>query len=181
MKLTNELKNLTQATAEELLHDVINCVQQNYSEFIRYLTDEDMFDAYEAQGDFVRRLMFFDYAGDTKNLRQVVRTWILYTGDRQIREKSFGPYGDSFGWYDHNVESMDKIREGILSQNPILSDATIPSEERMAFLERILKYDKTYQSFEKDFTRKINGVCARIVSHEINPNIWMRGLKNLYQ
>ena len=181
MKLTNELKNLTQATAEELLRDVIACVQQNYSEFIRYLTDEDMLDAYEAQGSFVRRLMFFDYAGDTKNLRQVVRTWILYTGDRQIREKSFGPYGDSFGWYDHNVENMDKIRERILSQNPILSDVSIPSEERMAFLERILKYDKTYQSFEKDFTRKINGVCAKIVSHEINPNIWLRGLKSLYQ
>ena len=181
MKLTNELKNLTQATAEELLHDIIACVQENYSEFIRYLTDEDMLDAYEAQGEFVRRLMFFDYAGDTKNLRQVVRTWILYTGDRQIREKSFEPYGNSFGWYDHNVENMDKIREGILSQNPILSDVSIPSEERMAFLERILKYDKTYQSFEKDFTRKINGVCARIVSHEIKPNIWMRGLKSLYQ
>lgn len=181
MKLTNELKNLTQTTAEELLRDVIACVQQNYSEFIRYLTDEDMLNAYEAQGSFVRRLMFFDYAGDTENLRQVIRTWILYTGDRQIRENSFGPYGDSFGWCGHDVEHMDKIRERILSQNPILSDATIPSEERMAFLERILKYDKAYQSFEKDFTRKINGVCARIVSHEITPNIWMHGLDSLYK
>lgn len=181
MKLTNELRNLTQATAEELLRDVIACVQQNYSEFIRYLTDEDMLDAYEAQGSFVRRLMFFDYAGDTESLRQVVRTWILYTGDRQARENSFDAYGDSFGWYSHDVEHMDKIRETILSQNPILSNTNIPSEERMTFLNRILKYDKNYQSFEKDFTRKVKGVCARIVSHEINPNIWMRGLKSLYK
>lgn len=181
MMLTNELKNLTQATAEELLRDVIACVQQNYSEFLRYLNDEDMLDAYEAQGSFVRRLMFFDYAGDTKNLRQVVRTWILYTGDKQARESSFNTYGDSFGWYSNDVENMDKIRERILSQNPILSNTTIPSEERMAFLERILKYDQNYQSFEKDFTRKINGVCARIVSHEITPTIWMRGLNSLYK
>ena len=181
MKLTNELKNLTQATAEELLRDIIACVQQNYSEFIRYLTDEDMLDAYEAQGDFVRRLMFFDYAGDTENLRQIVRTWILYTGDKQARESSFEAYGDSFGWYSHDVEHMDRIREAILSQNPVLSDTTIPSEERMAFLNRVLKYDKNYQSFEKDFVRKIKGVCARIVSHEITPNIWMCGLKSLYK
>lgn len=181
MKLTNELKNLTQATAEELLRDVIACVQQNYSEFIRYLTDEDMLNAYEAQGSFVRRLMFFDYAGDTENLRRIVRTWILYTGDRQARANSFETYGDSFGWYDHNVENMDKIRERILSKNPILSDVTVPEGERMAFLNRVLKYDQAYQSFEKDFTRKINGVCARIVSHEIMPNIWMRGLNSLYK
>lgn len=181
MKLTNELRTLTQATAEELLRDIIACVQQNYSDFIRYLTNEDMFNAYEAQGEFVRRLMFFDYAGDTKNLRQVVRTWILYTGDRQIRENSFEAYGKFFGWYSHNVESMNEIRERILSQNPILSDITVPEGERMAFLNRVLKYDKTYQFFEKDFTRKINGVCARIVSHEITPKIWMKGLDGLYK
>lgn len=181
MMLTDELKNLTQATAEELLRDVIACVQQNYSEFIRYLTDEDMLDAYEAQGSFVRRLMFFDYAGDTENLRQVVRTWILYTGDKQARGNSFEAYGDFFGYYSHNVENMDKIREKILSQNPILSNTAIPTEERMAFLNRVLKYDKAYQTFEKDFTRKIKGVCARIVSHEVTPNIWMRGLDGLYK
>lgn len=183
MKLTNELKNLTQATAEELLRDVIACVQQNYSEFIRYLTDEDMLDAYEAQGSFVRRLMFFDYAGDTMSLRQVLRTWVFWgPGGNKITRANDLDNFDRWGWYRNDVEKMEIIREKILKENPILTSPVLPEDDRLTFLNKVLKNHPDYIRYEKDFTKQINGICAGIVSKEVKGQAWLgSNLESLYK
>ena len=86
MMLTTKLTNLTQTTAEELLRDMIDCVQKNYKEFVERMVAEGMYDTYEQQNNFVRRLMFFDRMGDTMSLRQVRRTWVFWSAKTCIRK-----------------------------------------------------------------------------------------------
>ena len=104
MKLTTKLTNLTQTTAEELLRDMIACVQENYKEFIEQMVAEGMYDTYEQQNNFVRRLMFFDQMGDTMSLRQVLRTWVFWgpSGNKITRANDLENFSN-YGWYRNNI------------------------------------------------------------------------------
>lgn len=170
MKLTTELTNLTQTTAEELLRDMIACVQENYKEFIDRMVAEGMYDTYEQQNDFVRRLMFFDQMGDTRSLRQVLRAWVFWgvSGNKITRANDLESFDNGHGWFSNDGEKMENIREKILKENPILTSPVLPENDRLIFLNKVLKNHPEYIRYEKDFTKKINGICAEIVSKEVN-------------
>ena len=183
MKLTTELTNLTQTTAEELLRDMIVCVRKNYKDFIERMVAEGMYDTYEQQNNFVRRLMFFDQMGDTMSLRQTLRAWVFWgQGGNKITRANDLENFDRWGWFRNNVEKMEAIREKILKENPILTSTALPENDRLAFLSKVLKNHPEYIRYEKDFTKKINGICAGIVSKEVNGHAWLGGnLEDLYK
>ena len=183
MKLTTELIDLNQVTAEELLRDMIACVQENYKDFIDRMVAEGMYDTYKQQNSFVRRLMFFDQMGDTMNLRQVLRNWVFWgpSGNKITRASDLETF-DFNGWFRNNVEKMEAIREKILRENPILTSSVLPENDRLAFLSKVLKNHPDYIRYEKDFTNKINGICAEIVSKEVKGYARMNSnLKSLYK
>lgn len=183
MKLTTELSNLTQTTAEELLRDMIACVQKNYKEFIERMVAEGMYDTYEQQTNFIRRLMFFDQMGDTMSLRQVLRTWVFWgpSGNKITRANDLENFSH-LGWYRNDVEKMEIIREKILKENPILTSPALPENDRLTFLNKVLKNHPEYIRYEKDFTKQINGICAGIVSKEVNGRGWFSpNLESLYK
>lgn len=183
MKLTIELMNLTQTTAEELLRDMIACVQKNYKEFIERMVAEGMYDTYEQQNSFVRRLMFFDQMGDTMNLRQALRTWVFWgpSGNKITRANDLENF-DNHAWFRNDVEKMENIRETILKENPILTSPVLPENDRLVFLSKVLKNHPEYIRYEKDFTKQINGICAGIVSKEVNGHAWFApNLESLYK
>ena len=184
MMLTTKLTNLTQTTAEELLRDMIDCVQKNYKEFVERMVAEGMYDTYEQQNNFVRRLMFFDRMGDTMSLRQVLRTWVFWgpSGDKITRANDLESFDNCRGWFSSDVEKMEIIREKILKENPILTSPALPENDRLTFLSKVLKNHPEYVRYEKDFTRKINGICAGIVSKEVNGSGWFgSNLESLYK
>lgn len=159
------------STAADLLSAIIVEIRTEYVDFTNDLDDDDHLDFYKSQSAFVRRMMFFDYLGNTTEpLRKIVKRWLMEVEDPIARENELNVFHyDCYIWHmEHCVKVMNDLRDTLRRDNPILTNEEVPLYLRESFLHNVLKNNKSYQNAMKELDKKIKDIIAKIVSVEIN-------------
>lgn len=174
------------STAADLLSAIVEEIRTEYVDFTDDLDRDDHLDFYKDQSAFVRRMMFFDYIGNTTEpLRKIVKYWLM-TGATGTREDELNVFRHNLGcWHMENcIDVMNNLRDELRRANPILVDESVPLGLRESFLRNVLKNNKNYQTAMKELDKKIKDVVARIVSveiNEVNPSKLSPDWRDLYK
>lgn len=168
-----------------LLSAIVEEIRTDYVDFTNSLEDAGHLDFYKDCSAIVRRMMFFDYIGDTtRPLRKIVKQWLLIDGSGAREDELNAFYHDLGYWHmEHCIESMNNMRNELRRANPILVDKSIPLGLREGFLKGVLKNNNRYQIAMKELDKKIKDVIAKIVSveiNEINPSTLSTEWRDLY-
>lgn len=182
---------------EELMLIIAKIIKTNYKEFEAYLERNNMTKFYEEQSSFVRRMMFFDYAGEPVQLRKAVNDWLLYgecwdyevslrvdalgMGDKKFVERA-EDLKNFVGCWDGMVETMTEEIQNILDKNPILKDNSISVNARKIVLNQALKSNYRYTSCCSMFNTAVKESVSTMITEAIGGDKWgCEGAKNFYR
>lgn len=175
------------SSAADLLSAIVEEIRTEYVDFTNELDDAGHLDFYKDQTAFARRLMFFDYLGNTTEpLRKIVKHWLLVNAKNSIApedELNVFHRGCYIWRMERCTKVMNDMRDALRRDNPILTNEEVPLALRENFLCQVLKNNKKYQTAMKELDKKIKEIVAKIVSveiNEVNPSTLPTEWRDLY-
>lgn len=174
--------NPNNTTLNEVLKEMIDTIQNNYTNFIARLDAEGFLPFYEKQSDFAKKLMFYNECGDTKSCRNVLKQYFL-NYDYSAEAKCSATYvekmkeaGIDIEWL---VERVNQVKNDLLASNPILCDTTVPEKMRKNLISAYVRNSPDYKSLEEHFVITYKDLAASCVNKVMGIGIENRRTKDL--
>lgn len=182
------LHNLnTTGTAKDFLESVACEIEEATKRFWNSMEEEER-KVIKGLPLIAQRVTFFNshfIGSNYKYYREALREWLLFGkvcgewclpdwdkklnlieegADERVEELlAAGDFGNKY-WYSNVIKNINKMREKLLAENPVLTNDKINIYVRRQMMNLALKADKWYVEREKDFTRMINNVISTLIT-----------------
>lgn len=180
-------------TAEDFLTSIAQHIKGEVSSFFGELRKEGKYEMFKTLPPFAQRVAFFHEVGygsrPYQKYRDAVKSWILYGNWHEISDKewwhslctikedagsradeikkfeskyesSYWHYYDTFG-----LDEMEKMRNALIANNPILMDKDIPLGLRKDLFNAALKGSEEYKRYQKHFDSFVKKVVSSMISN----------------
>lgn len=177
----------TTGTSKDFILSIAAEIEESTKRFWDSMTEEER-KVMKSLPRIAQRITFFNSCpscADYKYYREALREWLLFgklcrewclpdwnkklnliedgASERVKEILAAGDFGNKY-WYSTIIKDINKMREKLLSENPILTNNEINIYDRRRMMNLALKTDKWYVEREKDFTRMVNGVIASLIT-----------------
>lgn len=178
---------ITTGTSKDFLESVAREIEEATKSFWNDMTEKER-EVIKSLPRIAQRVTFFNsftLGSNYKNYREALREWILFGKlckewnlpdwnkklnliEEGAAERVEGliaedDYGHRYG-YRSLMKDINRMREKLLAENPILTDDRIDIYDRRRMMNLALKADNWYVECEKDFTRMINKVISTLIT-----------------
>lgn len=178
----------TTGTSKDFLESIAREIEESTKSFWDDMTEEER-EVIKKLPPIAQRITFFNsynIGSNYKYYREALREWLLFgkvccewclpdwgkklnliEEGASKRVKGLFAEDDDFSnryWYRNLINDINKTREKLLSENPILTNDKIDIYDRRRMMKLALESDKWYMEREKDFTKMVNKVISTIIS-----------------
>lgn len=177
----------TTGTSKDFILSIAAEIEESTKRFWETMTKEER-KVIKELPSIAQRVVFFNshlIGANYKYYRKALREWLLFgkvckewelpdwnkklnlieEGAPERAEGLFAKENFLNGrWIRSLVEAINKTREELLAENPILLNENIDIYDRRRMMNLALKANKWYVECEKDFTRMINQVISTLIT-----------------
>lgn len=177
----------TTGTSKEFLESIAREIEESTKSFWSDMTEKER-EVIKSLPRIAQRVTFFNsftLGSNYKYYREALREWLLF--GKLCKERDLpdwnkklnlieegapervegllanSEYGSVY-YYRNLINSINGMREKLLSENPILANENIDIYDRRRMMNLALKSDKRYMWEEKDFTKMINKVISTLIT-----------------
>ena len=177
----------TTGTSKDFILSIAAEIEEATKRFWDSMTEEER-KVMKSLPRIAQRITFFNscpLCADYKYYREALREWLLF--GKVCKEWELPDWGKKLNlieegaperveglfaeenfcnrhWTRSLVEAINKTRENLLAENPILANENIDIHDRRRMMGLALKADKWYVECEKNFTRMINKVVSILIT-----------------